>query len=122
VPSIPVDPWWVGEHDTIVAAALAMLRLESPSDPDLAAVQRAALVVGPLCDAWMDRCELLPALTPTPVIEAAVLATCNQYRRKDAPFGTTGGWSETPQTPVHPDPLYGVYQMLAPYKQLRGVA
>jgi hypothetical protein len=113
--------WWV-VHDTIVSHALAMLRLESPTDPDIAAVERAALAIEADIDAYLDRCTPLPATMPAPVVEAAVLATCNQYRRKDAPFGTTGGWSDTPQIPVHPDPLYGVRAMLDPYRERRGVA
>ena len=76
-----------------------------------------------LIDNELDRCEPLPALTPEPILEAAALATCNQYRRKDAPFGTAGGWGDTgTQTPVYSDPLYGVRPMIAPWKQRRGVA
>jgi len=123
MPVVAVDPWWVGYHDDVAARALTMLRMESASDPDLTAVNRAVYVIGPLIDAELDRCDPLPALCPEPILEAAALATCNQYRRKDAPFGTTGGWSDTgTQAPVHPDPLYGVRSIIAPWKQRWGLA
>ncbi len=60
---------------------------------------------------------------PTPVVEAAAVATSEMYRRKDAPFGITGAWSQEGENlRISRDPLAGVEHLLAPYKAGWGIA
>jgi hypothetical protein len=118
-----VGDWWQLEHDTIVNAALAAMRLTSVSEPDLLRVSDAANTAGRLIDERLDRCTPLPVVVPQPLIAAAVEATIVLYRRKDAPFGTAGGWADqTVTTPIYSDPLEGVYPLIAPWRERVGVA
>jgi hypothetical protein len=56
-------------------------------------------------------------------LAAAVEATIVLYRRKDAPFGTVGGWADNVVvTSIYADPLEGVWPMIAPYQERQGVA
>lgn len=115
--------WWVEHHDEIMVAALEAMRMSSPSEPDMLRVSVAANVAGELIDARLDRVTELPILTPTPLLAAAVEVTIVMFRRKDAPFGTAGGWADnTIATPIYSDPLEGVMPMLAPYRERLGVA
>jgi hypothetical protein len=115
--------WWVEAHDDIVARALAAMRMDSASEPDLQRVSDAAVTAGQLIDQRLDRCTPLPVYTPAPILAAAVEATIVLYRRKDAPFGTAGGWADNAvATPIYSDPLEGVWPMLAPYRERIGVA
>lgn len=118
-----VGDWWQVEHDTIVNAALAAMRLTSVSEPDLQRVSDAANTAGRLIDERLDRCTPLPVVVPGPIVAAAVEATIVLYRRKDAPFGTAGGWADqTVTTPIYSDPLEGVYPLIAPWRERLGVA
>jgi hypothetical protein len=118
-----VGNWWQLEHDVIVARALASMRMTSATDPDLQAVSDAANTAGRLIDERLDRCTPLPVVVPAPILSAAVEATVVLYRRKDAPFGTAGGWADqTTTTPIYSDPLEGVWPMIAPWRERLGVA
>jgi hypothetical protein len=118
-----VGDWWQLDHDVIVNAALAAMRLTSVSEPDLQRVSDAANTAGRLIDERLDRCTPLPVITPGPIVAAAVEATIVLYRRKDAPFGTAGGWADqTVTTPIYSDPLEGVYPLIAPWRERVGVA
>jgi hypothetical protein len=118
-----VGDWWQICHDEIVARALSAMRMDHVSDPDLCRVSEAAATAGRLIDERLDRCTPLPVYTPAPILAAAVEATVVLYRRKDAPFGTTGGWADNAvATPIYSDPLEGVYPMIAPYRERAGVA
>jgi hypothetical protein len=118
-----VGDWWQLDHDVIVDRALKAMRMDSPTDPDLQAVGDAAVTAGQLIDQRLDRCSPLPVVTPAPILAAAVEATVVLYRRKDAPFGTTGGWADNAvTTPIYSDPLEGVWPMIAPYRERVGVA
>ncbi len=60
---------------------------------------------------------------PTPIVEAAAVATSEMYRRKDAPFGITGAWSQEGENlRISRDPLAGVEHLIAPYKVGWGIA
>jgi len=118
-----VGDWWRLDHDTIVTRALAVMRMNSVSDPDLQRVSDAADAAGRLIDDRLDRCTPLPVTTPEPILAAAVEVTVEMYRRKDAPFGTVGGWADQAvPLPIYPDPLGGVWPMIACYRQRMGVA
>jgi hypothetical protein len=118
-----VGDWWQVDHDTIMSAALAAMRLTSPTEPDLQRVSDAANTAGRLIDERLDRCAPLPVITPGPILAAAVEATVVLYRRKDVPFGTAGGWADNAvATPVYSDPLEGVWPMIAPWRERLGVA
>jgi hypothetical protein len=118
-----IGDWWRVEHDHIVTRALAVMRMDSPTEPDLQRVNMAADAAGRLIDDRLDRCTPLPVVTPEPILTAAVEVTVEMYRRKDAPFGTVGGWADgAVAAPIYPDPLSGVWPMIAPYRQRMGVA
>jgi hypothetical protein len=115
--------WWQEHHDEIVSRALAAMRMDIASEPDLQRVSDAAFTAGQLIDDRLDRCTPLPVYTPTPILAAAVEATIVLYRRKDAPFGTVGGWADNVVvTSIYADPLEGVWPMIAPYQERQGVA
>jgi hypothetical protein len=115
--------WWQSAHDDIVSRALAAMRMDTASEPDLQRVSDAAVTAGQLIDQRLDRCSPLPVYTPAPILAAAVEATIVLYRRKDAPFGTQGGWADNAVAfPIYSDPLEGVMPMLAPYRERLGVA
>jgi hypothetical protein len=118
-----VTVWWADQHDVIVDRALRAMRLSSPTEPDMQAVSDAAVTAGQLIDARLDRCTPLPVVTPAPILTACVEATVVLYRRKDTPFGTTGGWADNAvATPIYSDPLEGVWPMIAPWRERLGVA
>lgn len=118
-----IGDWWRVEHDTIVSRALAVMRMSTASEPDLQRVSDAANTAGNLIDLRLDRCTPLPVVTPWPIMAAAVEGTVEVYRRKDAPFGTVGGWADQAAAlPIYPDPLSGVYHLIDPYRQRMGVA
>jgi hypothetical protein len=86
-------------------------------------VSDAAVTAGQLIDQRLDRCSPLPVYTPAPILAAAVEATIVIYRRKDAPFGTAGGWADNAvQFPIYSDPLEGVMPLLRPWIERVGVA
>jgi len=118
-----IGDWWVRDHDVIVARALAAMRMLDASEPDRLRVSDAANSAGTLIDLRLDRVTEFPVATPEPILAAAVEVTIVLYRRKDAPFGTAGGWADnTITTPIYSDPLEGVMPMLAPYRERLGVA
>lgn len=119
------NAWWTIHHDEIVDRACKVMRLNDPTDPDLARVERAAFRAGMEIDNRLDRgnCPIDPVSTPTPLLGAAVEVTINLYRRDAAPFGQVSGFSDgaSPAT-IYSDPLEGVYPSIAPYRRLWGVA
>jgi hypothetical protein len=115
-------PSWA-DVDAIVAAALAVLRLD-PTDEDADRVESTATSAVLLVDTYLDRADdPLVAPAPQPVTDAAVQVTVELYRRKDAPFGVLNSWGESDVGPVRigTDPLKGVEQMLAPYAHQYGI-
>ena len=119
VPPTTLIPW---DHQAIIHEALASLRL---SDTDVDA-QRVASYVPAVCDVierYVDPYQAMDAV-PDALVRAAAFVTCEQFRRKDAPFGQGQGWSPDDGGPVFlsPDWLTGVRYMLLPYKQGWGVA
>jgi hypothetical protein len=111
-----VLPTWT-TVDAIAAAALAELGLSS-TDPDAARVTAAATSAILLVDGYLGTPETpLPSPTPQPIIDATVLVTVEQYRRKDAAFGVLNGWSSADFGPVRisTDWLKGVESILHPY-------
>jgi hypothetical protein len=118
-----IGDWWQICHDEIVARAMSAMRMDHASDPDRQWLSECAIAIGHRIDAYLDRCTPLPVYTPAPILYAAVEGTVVLYRRKDTPFGTTGGWADNAvSTPIYSDPLEGLYPMLAPYKERLGVA
>jgi hypothetical protein len=118
-----IGDWWTIDHDVIVARALAAMRMLDSSEPDQLRVSTAANAAGVLIDQRLDRVTEFPVSTPEPILAAAVEVTVVLYRRKDAPFGTAGGWADnTVTTPIYSDPLEGVWPMIAPYRERIGVA
>lgn len=118
-----IGDWWERDHDVIVCRALDAMRMTDASEPDRQRVSDAANAAGQLIDMRLDRCTPLPVVVPEPIMAAAVEATVVLYRRKDAPFGTAGGWADNQvATPIYSDPLEGVWPMIAPWRERLGVA
>jgi hypothetical protein len=111
-----VLPSWT-TVDAIAAAALAELGLTA-GDPDAARVTSAATTAILLVDNYIGTGDQpLPAPTPQPIIDATVLVTVEQYRRKDAAFGVLNTWGSADFGPVRisTDWLKGVESLLHPY-------
>lgn len=103
-------------------AALADLGLS-----DAKAVERVDRAARTVLGLIADRLGLTVfyglATIPGPVLEAATVAAGEWYRRKDAPFGVMGAWSESGESfRVARDPLAGVEHLLAPYRAGWGIA
>lgn len=110
-------PWDV---DAVAEAALDILRLD-PSDQDAARITAAATSATELVDVYLDN-EIAPASIPTPVFDAAVNLTVEQYRRKDAPFGVTDAWGiDGASIRLSSDVMKGTASMLARYKARWGI-
>ncbi len=104
--------------------ALQELRL-TVTDLDADRVERKAQVALGLVHQRLQRPDLAVdgAVLPDPVIDAAIAATVELYRRKDAPFGVTGAWGpDGGAIRVSRDPLAGVEYLLEPYIGGWGIA
>lgn len=111
-----VLPAWT-TPGAIAEAAMAQLGLAS-TDPDAERVTAAATTAILLVDNYMGEPDRpLPTPTPQPIIDATVLVTVEQYRRKDAAFGVLNGWGTADFGPVRisTDWLKGVESLLHPY-------
>lgn len=111
-----VLPAWT-TPEAIAEAAMAELGLAS-TDPDADRVTAAATTAILLVDGYMGTPDQsLPTPTPQPIIDATVLVTVEQYRRKDAAFGVLNGWGGADFGPVRisTDWLKGVESLLHPY-------
>jgi hypothetical protein len=109
--------------EPVAQEALSVLRL-TDADVDADRMRRHAATIWALIDGHLDREVPLPLeALPGPVFDAAVQATAELYRRKDAPFGVVGAWGTDGEAiRVARDPLTGVESMLAPYKTGWGIA
>ena len=105
--------------EEVAAQALAILRLGS-GDVDKDRVQRAAVVACGRVDSFVDRAT---SSDPTPaMVDGAVQATINLYRRKDAPFGVADSWStDTVPVDVPGSPIAGARAEIVPDKHRWGV-
>lgn len=113
-----VLPWDV---DAVAQAALDILRLD-PTDEDAARILSAAATAITLVDTFLDY-EFAPVSIPSPVFDAGVNLTVELYRRKDAPFGSTDGWSpDAASVMLTADVMRGTYSMLDPFKSRWGIA
>ena len=111
-----VLPTWT-TPEAIAAAAMVELGL-APTDPDAARVTTAATTAILSVDNYLGVPDNpLPTPTPQPIIDATVIVTVEQYRRKDAAFGVLNTWSSADFGPVRisVDWLKGVESLLHPY-------
>lgn len=117
---VRTSAWW--DIPATTAAALDIMRLDA-TDPDAGRVQEAAAAACALIDTYLDLCEPLAPPTPEPIMLAAALLTVELYRRKDAPFGQVGEWSDDGGPIRIPmDWLSSVRYLLLPYKCGWGIA
>lgn len=117
-PSAPAANVW--PIDTIVADALARLRM-TPGDDDVARVREAVAVAVAELDDELDRAEpvapdvAFDAGTVPYLVDAAVQLAVATYQRKDVQFDGTAGIDP-------PDPVVAVAGQVAAQKARWGVA
>jgi hypothetical protein len=107
----PTGTW---DLQGIVDAAASMLRMSS-TDPDIAGrLVPLATAVTELIDQHL---VVHPDPLPESVNQAAIQATVDAYRRKDAPFSYTGGWgADGIAVRVDRDWLSSVLYLLQPWR------
>lgn len=108
--------------DRVAELAMEELRLGS-TDLDSTRINRKAAVAADLVARHIGWSEPFPTEWPSTVIDAAITVAVELYRRKDAPFGIAGAWSQDGEVMrVSADPLAGVKAQLAPYRRAWGIA
>lgn len=113
------DVWW--DDAATVAAALDQLRLGG-SDIDAARVAGLVAPAGARLNAYMDRTTPVPTPAPPELAYAIVQVVVELYRNKDAPPASVDGLIASAWRPASIDPLAGVRNMIAPWRERLGLA
>lgn len=112
-PTTPFDPVEIAD------AAAKLLKIPS-DDPEIA--DRIVPIAQAICDLITAHLVTVPDPLPEAVHQAAIGATVEQARRKDAPFGLTGSWgADGLAMRVDRDILSSVLSLLQPYRTGFGV-